>query len=279
MQDENNNKIKNLTDFLTKCYSENTNNKNVLFFRGENEKHPSIIPSIYRPNYKYIENENNIFKEIISKFPDEMLQQKTTVEKLILMQHFELPTRLLDISKNPLVALFFACYGNKDKDGRVYIFSVPEDEIKFCDSDTVSVVANICKRPITFSLVGTEKISRTEFNENEEISYLLHEIKEEKPYFQNLVKREHINSTVCLRPRMNNPRILRQDGYFLLFGINESKSHCSKIKEKWMLNSIEIPKESKSEIMEKLNFLNINESFLFPDYQHLATTFQKKYKK
>lgn len=248
-----------------------------FFFRGENAKHEALIPSIYRPQNSYIENEDKIYKEIISKFPDEMLQQKTTVEKLILMQHFELPTRLLDISKNPLVALFFACYGNPDKDGRVYIFSIPEDEIKYCDSDTVSVIANICKRPFTFSIAGTENLNRTKFNKKEEIGYLLHEIKEEKPYFQNLIQREHINSTICLRPRLNNPRIIRQDGYFLLFGIDNVKNKCAKIKDGWVLNSVVIPKDSKPTILKELGFLNINESFLFPDYQHLASTFKGKY--
>ena len=189
-------KMENVSDFISECHAENADSKRILFFRGENAKHDTIIPSIYRPQNSYIENEDKIYKEIISKFPDEMLQQKTTVEKLILMQHFELPTRLLDISKNPLVALFFACYGNPDKDGRVYIFSIPEDEIKYCDSDTVSVIANICKRPFTFSIAGTEILNRTEFNENDDILYLLHEIKEEKPYFQNLVQGEHINSTI-----------------------------------------------------------------------------------
>lgn len=272
-------KMENVADFIAECHAEKIDLTKTLFFRGENEKHDTIIPSIYRPNMKYIENEDKIYKEIISKFPDEMLQQKTTVEKLIVMQHFELPTRLLDISKNPLVALFFACYGNLDKDGRVYIFSVPENEIKFCDSDTVSVISNICKRPITFSITGTENLNKKEFNKNEDISYLLHEIKEEKPYFQNLIERKHINSTICLRPRMNNPRIIRQDGYFLLFGIDDVKNKCSKINNEWIMNSVVIPAKSKQKILKELDFLNINESFLFPDYQHLASTFKEKYKK
>ena len=272
-------KMENVSDFIKACHDENIDSKKILLFRGENEIHDSIIPSIYHPNSSYIENEDKIYKEIISKFPDEMLQQKTTVEKLILMQHFGLPTRLLDISKNPLVALFFACYGNSKVDGRVYIFSIPKDEIKYCDSDTVSVIANICKRPILFSIKGTKTQKTKTFNKNEDILYLVHEIREEKPYFQNLVQREHINSTICLRPRLNNPRIIRQDGYFLLFGVDIEKMKCSKINKKWILNDIIIPKKSKQKIMKELDFLNINESFLFPDYQHLASTFKEKYSK
>ncbi|MFA7404926.1 MAG: FRG domain-containing protein [Pelobacteraceae bacterium] len=269
--------MKNVADFIDACHSEDVDNLNLLFFRGENAKHDKLIPSIYRPQFKYIENEDIIFKETLAKFPDEMLAQKTTVEKLILMQHYELPTRLLDISKNPLVALFFACYGNEDQDGRVYMFSVPEAEIKYCDSDTVSVIANICRRSCSFSIEGTAPMSLKKFNKTDEISYLVHEIREEKPYFQNLVVRKDVNSVVCIRPRMNNPRILRQDGYFLLFGVNNRKDRCAVVKKSWVRNSVLIPKESKKTILKELDFLNINESFLFPDYQHLASTFRDKY--
>ena len=41
-------------------------------------------------------------------------------ECLALAQHYGLPTRLVDWTKNPLVALFFAAESNPDEDGAVY---------------------------------------------------------------------------------------------------------------------------------------------------------------
>lgn len=120
-----------------------------VFYCGVNKIYPAEtrhIPNLYYPPNRFYENEDKIFKEVISLFPEETLAQRSTVEKLFLMQHYRFPTRLLDISKNPLVDLFFACFADKGResslkeDGVVYVYAVPTEEIKFSDSDTVSIL-------------------------------------------------------------------------------------------------------------------------------------------
>jgi hypothetical protein len=269
--------ITKLCDYINKCLEYKTENGNVALFRGEHDTYSQLLPSIYRRGYDYLAHEHIIFKETLSRFPDEMAAQQLTVEKLIFMQHYEIPTRLMDISRNPLAGLFFACYANgcvdaQDRDGRIFVFSVPENEMRYCDSDTVSLIANLCERPPEFSVddeFGLEKLVRG-ITEREKPNF------EYAKYYHD---RNLFNQVLCVRPRWNNPRIIRQDGYFLLFGIDEVKAKPARINPAWKADEIVIPGGKKEALLDELDYLNINESFFFPDYKHLANTFSTKYKK
>ncbi|WP_163555038.1 FRG domain-containing protein, partial [Klebsiella pneumoniae] len=61
-------------------------------------------------------------------------------DRLVRMQHFGLPTRLMDVSRNPLVALYFATDPGTgaQTDGMVTAFAIPEGREKYFDSDSVS---------------------------------------------------------------------------------------------------------------------------------------------
>lgn len=53
--------------------------------------------------------------------PKEFQGMNSILDKLVEMQHYNLPTRLLDVSSNALVALLFACQ-DFESDGEVIIF-------------------------------------------------------------------------------------------------------------------------------------------------------------
>jgi hypothetical protein len=289
--------VESISGYLEKCFANPLLKKDgvTVFYRGVNRqfsKETRHIPGLYYPPNTFYEKEDVIFREVVSIFPEEMLAQHLTIEKLFIMQHYSFPTRILDMSKNPLVSLFFACFAYKgqeaslNEDGVVYVYAVPEEKIKFSDSDTVSVLANLCKRPNTFSIDKKYNIkgeatedTRRAFNKEEEILYLVYDIQEEKPHFHPLIQPSDINTVVCLRPRLNNPRIIRQDGYFFLFGIKGKKKNCAELPSDWIKTPIIIPAKYKKSILAELDKMDFNESFFFPDFEHANSVIRKRYGK
>jgi hypothetical protein len=276
--------IRNISDFITELKKIPGPHKTELFFRGHSDVGFELKPSIYRSE-KLISNENIIFKEFILRTPIDFLNEKSALEKLVKMQHYGLPTRLLDITSNPLVALYFACSGNEKEDGRVIVFRIPNSHIKYYDSDTVSILANIAKRPISFNIKGIKNLDIETFNKENEIKYLLHEIKEEKAYFQPIIDPKDIKQVVAVKVKQSNNRIIKQSGAFLIFGINEEKSVCASIPEKWIVEftskkekiDFTIDKDSKNSILKELDTLGINESILFPELDNQARYLKNKY--
>jgi len=250
----------------------------VIFYRGHGDVAYELVPSLYR-NLGWIRNEHIIFQELVLRCSNDFQLSGPTFNTLVKMQHYALPTRLLDITTNPLIALYFACAGGGSSDAEVIVFKIPKNEIRYYDSDRVSLISNIGRLPEHTRFPTNLDIKK--FNSNEDVIKLVRETQREKPYFEARVNPRDISSVVCVKPVLDNPRIIKQDGAFLLFGVDGEKGKPASVPDNYLLTSDEfkivIRGSDKIKILEQLESLGITRSTIYPEIEHVAGFLKDRY--
>lgn len=117
-------KISNLQDFLRYLFSDLDSKDTIYWYRGQaNEKWP-LLPAMARS--KKYKNKEAIF---LSRFKQNAVllmnnhKPNNDWEWLTVMQHHGAPTRLLDWSESPLVALYFATNPEQKTSGALWILN------------------------------------------------------------------------------------------------------------------------------------------------------------
>ncbi len=260
---------------IRKVFKLSKNEDELLFYRGHSNKNKyKLEPSLYRKK-KFLDNEAVMFRELLISNPSDFSEDESALDKLVRMQHHALPTRLLDISSNPLMALYFACKSNPEKTGQIVVFRIKKDDLKFFDSDTASCLANLARLQKEDKDRMDLSLSKDDFNKSLEATKLIHFIREEKPYFQDKIDPEDLKGILCVKSKMNNTRIISQAGAFLLFGLGASLPENGT--DEIVVERIDIKAEEKKKILAELDSLNINESTAFPYIENSAKYIAKKY--
>ena len=241
-----------------------------LFFRGHTNPNYTLQPAIFRSK-SWQRNERAMYNELLINCPDDFTMCRTHLEKLVKMQHYGLPTRLLDITRNPLVALYFACENGFDCFGEVILISAAIQDIKYPQSDTVSILASLPqftydKQMEFYHLITDPTVDDETFNGR--VPRLLHEIRLEKPAFQAEIQKKDLLRNVIVYALKNNNRIVKQDGAFILCGLQSGdKNSLNQIRYKESGKTAVLLIDKKKQIREQLNTFSINRATLFPEIE------------
>ena len=268
----------------------------VLYFRGENRCFSEVRPSVLRePALRSVEGE--MLNDLMTRQPEAFNGLGSALAQWVLAQHHGLKTRLLDVTRNPLVALFYACNDERyrDKDGCLHVFGVPRSLIKSFNSDTVSVIANFAKlsRVEQNLLLGKDKADdkhdqfphigdRSEmYSKAKDRLYYI--IRQERPNFRERIDTRDLFRVFIVEPQQKFERIRAQSGAFLMSAFHERFEwnevlQWNKDTPIYLHYLLEIPKELKSQILQDLQLLNVTRETLLPSIDEAASAITQQYR-
>ena len=232
-------------------------------FRGYGRQ-DEMFPNIIRD--KDFSNVETILLQDFEKYGSNYFRANTPIDFMSYAQHFGLPTRLLDFTRNPFIALSFALYmpkgpKYKDEEDKTYYYvryaslednlcvpSIPLNDdlynMKLTRTDSLATKATQCIDSVT-DLFGNNNMHRSVF--------ALDGFKDtvDNTYRKQEKIRDHV--ILFVDPNQSNQRIIMQQGLFMFPYTLDKEEHLNVIKRHSKV--IKIHKDLRDELIKYLDAL------------------------
>jgi hypothetical protein len=242
----------------------------IRWYRGVGDESLELLPSLYRhPTIKDADLLAKQEQEILKRFQQRsgpylrnpLREDDKNLSTLFLMQHFGVPTRLLDWTENPYLALFFALTdANYEKtptgpkytsDPAVWVLKPEEWNNKIFPYATPPGPPGIISPPNDDELNGYLPIARGP------------------------------KEAVALLGIHNSPRIVAQKGVFTLFGsavVSMDQAYIDSDFPQDCLVKLRIDKDLVSDLLGAMTRIGITDSVVFPELEGLAREIKREFK-
>ena len=259
--------ISQFLTFVNSYYSNWPTGGKKLFFRGHADKDWELLPAVLRSNANGVSyDERGLILDYKQVSVSEMNYRNKIENILVEMQHLCMPTRMLDWSLSPLVALYFACQSHVDKktgkatDGAIYVLN-PWESFR-------RIVAKLDNHPEIMDILKESRMLLAQkwgFNEIREFI--------QRKYGYEITK-DALRAPLPFVGRYMVDRVASQHGGFILWGDGDASAYGFKIYtqlkkfpeyDECLSEKFIIPVDMKEKLLVFLRQMGVDNFTIFPD--------------